>query len=157
MIHPAPAGVDVPAELAAVRGELSRIDTKISALLGLSGTAASVVGALAALGTHRLPAPARVGVWVAVLLLAASVAVLLLAIRPRLPRPGAGHGWIAYAYATTAALAATTAGQYDQERRADLIGLARLARGKHRRFRAAVDLMLAALLLLAALLPVVAP
>ncbi|GAA2875517.1 hypothetical protein GCM10010517_36430 [Streptosporangium fragile] len=145
--------VDVAHEVAGVRAELARADTKAATLLSLAGTATSVVGALAALGATRLPGPAQTAVWVGAGLLAAAVAVLLWAVRPALARPGAGFGWAVYAYSTPDALAATTPTDRGHHQRAELIGLSCLARAKYRRIRLAVDLMFAALTVLVAVLP----
>lgn len=138
--------MDTAVELAAVRTELARADTKAATLLGLAGTAVSVAAGLAALGTRAaLPVPTLIGAWTAVAHLAVSVVVLLLAVRPQLPRPGAGHGWPAYAYATVASLAATVPADAERARHAELIRLSRLVGAKYRRIRIAVDLLLLAL------------
>lgn len=137
--------MDLPHELATVRTELSRADTKAATLLGLAGTATSIAIALIALNTRQLPIPALIGASAAVAHLAASVVLLLLAVRPALPRPGEGAGWPAHAYATTDSLAATPAADTERARHAELICLSRLVGAKYRRIRIAVDLLLAAL------------
>lgn len=138
--------MDTVAELAAVRTELARADTKAATLLGLAGTAVSVAVALAALGTRAaLPVPTLIEAWAAVALLAASVVALLLAVRPSLPRPGAGAGWPAYAYSSPATLAATLPADAERAQMAELICLSRLVGAKYRRIRIAVDLLLLAL------------
>lgn len=137
--------MDVPHELASVRGELGRADTKAATLLGIAGTAASVGAAAAALGTPHLPSPAQYTLWAAVILLVAGVAVLLYAVRPSLPRRGEGAGWVVYAHATPDLLADRPAVEYERDRIAELVVLSRLARTKHRVIQIAVDLLLGAL------------
>ncbi|MER7212425.1 Pycsar system effector family protein [Streptosporangium sp. NPDC000239] len=133
--------MDLPQEIATVRAELGRSDTKATALLGLAGTAASVVAGTAAFSVARLPGGALIALWTMAALLVGSVLVLLGAIRPSLPRPGAGHGWVAYAYSTPEALAATSTVQHIQDRRAELVLLSRIARTKYVLLRWAVDLL----------------
>ncbi|MGC5012483.1 Pycsar system effector family protein [Streptosporangium sp. DT93] len=137
--------MDATHDLAGVRAELARADSKATTLLGLAGTAVSVALAAAALGATRLPAVTQVTIWAAVALLAAAVAVLLLTVRPALPRPGAGVGWIAYAYSSPAELAATPAAIHERDQLAELIRLSLLARTKYVRIRLAGDLLLGAL------------
>ncbi|MEU1731369.1 Pycsar system effector family protein [Streptosporangium sp. NPDC020145] len=137
--------MDLPREIAAVRGELARADAKAATLAGLVGTAVSIAGGLAAVSATRLPMSAQIALWATITLLAAALLTLLLSIRPSLPRPGAGFGWVAHAYATPEALAAVAGLDTGRTQYAELIGLARLARTKYVRIRTAVDLLLTAL------------
>ncbi|MFF3443674.1 Pycsar system effector family protein [Streptosporangium sp. NPDC002721] len=137
--------MDVTHNLATVRSELARADSKATTLLGLAGTAVSVALAAATLGAARLPTLAQAAIWGAVTLLAAAVAVLLLTVRPYLPRPGAEVGWIAYAYSSPEALAATPAADRERDQLTELIQLSQVARTKYARIRFAGDLLLGAL------------
>lgn len=140
--------MDVSQELTGVRAELVRADQKAAALLGLAGTATSVAIAVAALGSARLPGAARFALWVGVVVLAAAVVVLLLAVRPALPRRGRGVGWVLHANVSPADVAEVPVADAERARVAELVYLSRLTRGKFGRIRAAVDLLLAALLVL---------
>lgn len=150
------AAAELLAETDAARAELARIDTKAGILLGVSGTAFSVLAALSVLASG-LPAPARAGLGGAVTLLAVSSAIALTVIRPFLPRPGTGTGFVAHA-----ALAVTgdpeqlleSLARAPEDRRArDIIRLSAIAHTKYRRLRLAVDVLLAALAVLAITLP----
>ena len=141
---------DLPQEIAGVRAELGRADTKASTLLGLAGTATSIIAALATVGAERLPVPGRIALWAGVGLLAA-VAVLLLAVRPSLPRPGCGVGWTVWAGGTTPA--PRSPADREREQVAELVAMSRLAYAKHAHIRRAVHLLLAALAVLAAVVP----
>lgn len=133
--------MDLPQEIATVRAELGRSDTKATALLGLAGTAASVVAGTATFTMTRLPGGALIALWTMAALLVSAVLVLLGAIRPTLPRPGAGHGWVVYAYSTPDALAATSAIERVRNQRAELVLLSRITRAKYILLRWAVDLL----------------
>jgi hypothetical protein len=140
--------VDLAQEISSVRAELCRADTKAATLLGLAGTAASVVAALATMGAPHLPMPARVALWSGVVLLAAAVAVLLVAVRPMLPRRGRGVGWTVWADGTSPAGRPNADRQCDQAD--ELVSMSRLAYAKYVLIRWAVNLLLGALIVLIA-------
>lgn len=132
----------VDGELAAVRGELVRVDAKCGVLTAIA------TGAAAFAGTQLHAAvPARVVLAVAVAVFAASVVVLLLALRPRTGR----GGWCLYRSMTAPDIAAleTESGARPLAA-ADLAILSRLAGGKYRLVRVAVDLIAAGTVLMAA-------
>lgn len=136
----APGWVD--GELSAMRGELVRVDAKCATLTAIA------TGAAAFAGTQLHAAvPARVVLAVAVALFAASVVVLLLALRPRTGR----GGWCLYRSMTAPDIAAleTETGTRPLAA-ADLVILSRLAGGKYRLVRVAVDMIAAGTVLLAA-------
>ncbi|MEV5408586.1 Pycsar system effector family protein [Thermopolyspora sp. NPDC052614] len=140
-------------ETGSVRTELTRIDAKASALIGWAGAAVAVVSAAATVATVPLLSKAlTVG---AAGLLVAAAGLLLAIIRPRVPRKGAvGFAAIAGARGAEEVLEQVPILIEDQCRQAaaELLLLSRIARDKYRRLRLAVDLLLAALLVLAAAL-----
>ncbi|MET8145672.1 Pycsar system effector family protein [Sphaerisporangium sp. NPDC005288] len=139
-------------QLAGVRAELARVDAKTGLLLSWAGGAAGLVAALAS----AEPRVARAGLWVAVTLLVGAVAVLLAATWPRLPRRGA-TGFLAIArYADTEQVMGYLGARLVDPHTAaaaDLHHLARITRAKYRALQAAIVLLLAALVVLAAVLP----
>ncbi|MGI5162709.1 Pycsar system effector family protein [Microbispora sp. CA-102843] len=138
----------------AARTELGRVDQKAGVALSAAGLLLSAVAAVAALGRPHLATVGMLGLWGALAILAASCAVLLLVIRPSLPRPGAGTGVMAYATQDgPAAVLAALDGPARERLAADLHQLAAIARTKYRRLRLGIDLMLAALALLAIAVP----
>ncbi|TLP66518.1 Pycsar system effector family protein [Microbispora triticiradicis] len=142
------------AEADAARAELARIDGKSAALIGWSGTGFAVISAAATLTT--LPPVATGTVVAGACLLAAAVAVLLTVIRPRIPRHG-GTGFVALAALRDGAELLETVsadlGTQPGQAAAHVLMLSRIALAKYRRLRLAVDLLLAALVVLAAALP----
>ncbi|MFD8534318.1 Pycsar system effector family protein [Streptosporangium canum] len=138
-------------ESTAVRAELARTDVKASTVLAFAGTSFSVLAALVTLASG-LAVPARVGLGVAVALLAAASAVALTVIRPCLPRQG-GTGFVAHAAADVEQLLAGFAADAETRRARDVIRLSQIATAKYARLRRAVDLMLAALAVVVASLP----
>ncbi|MFI6889932.1 Pycsar system effector family protein [Streptosporangium canum] len=146
------AAADLIAETDAARAELARTDTKASIILAFAGTAFSVLAALAVLASG-LAVPARIGLGVAVALLAAASAVALCVIRPSLPRRG-GTGFVSHAEAGDVdELLEQLAADPETRRAKDVIRLSQIARAKYRRLRLAVGLMLAALAVVVASLP----
>jgi hypothetical protein len=133
-----------------VRAELSRVDAKAGMLLTLSGTALTVL--LALLARTRLPLAAVATGWFTAAVVAAAVVALALAIRPRL---AGSHGFVRYARSNPAAVRdefrRLHAGDWNaacenERREVDaLVAFSRLAAGKYRRVRLAVDLLLAGL------------
>jgi hypothetical protein len=139
-----------------VRAELARADAKAALLLSWAGGAFAVVAALGITGSANLPTAAMVGLWGAAALLATAVVVLLIAVRPRIPRTG-GTGFIAHARMTSgpallASLALTEADRL-AEVAAEVQLLSRIAVAKYTTLRVAVDLLIAALAVLAIALP----
>ncbi|WP_157255042.1 Pycsar system effector family protein [Nonomuraea typhae] len=155
---PAPAVVDpvaiVKGEADAARAELARVDAKAAALMGWSGTAFAILAAAAGLVT--LPSIwTTATVVLGAALLAAAVAVLLCVVRPALAPKKGRYGFLAHAATgdpqqlLAALLTDPTARLADEALR-----LATLTAAKYRRLRLAVDLLLVALAVLAAALPI---
>ncbi|MBE3014306.1 hypothetical protein IL992_34790 [Microbispora sp. NEAU-D428] len=146
---------DLHEQAALVRAELARVDAKAGLLLGWTGAALAVVISVttAATSTNRVPTVALAGLWAAAGLLGLAVAVLLLAVRPRIPRIG-GTGFVVHARAASPAALLHTLTTTDPagDVAADVWLLSRLAVTKYRRLRLAVDLLMVALLVLAAAL-----
>ncbi|MEV4180686.1 Pycsar system effector family protein [Streptosporangium canum] len=146
------AAADLIAEATAARTELARTDTKAGIVLAFAGTAFSVLAALTVLASG-LALPGRVGLGIAVVLLAAASAVALTVIRPSLPRHG-GTGFVSHAQAADVDdLLEQLADDPETRRGRDVIRLSQIARAKYRGLRLAVDLMLAALVVVVASLP----
>ncbi|RCG27188.1 hypothetical protein DQ384_26065 [Sphaerisporangium album] len=143
--------MDLLAELAGVRAELARTDAKAGTLLGTTLTLAGVAVAAAALTGRQLPLAARVVVWLCVACMIACVALLAVAIRPSLSRVGPHPGWMGYADADPAELAARTGSDHRQDSAAELVLLSRLVRRKYRTIQHSVHLLLASLGFAAAL------
>ncbi|RAY16374.1 hypothetical protein DPM19_05710 [Actinomadura craniellae] len=137
-------------ELAAVRGELVRIDAKCATLAGLSGAALAFL--VTQTGTAE-PWPVRALLAAAGIALAAA-AVLLLAgvLRPRLGCTGFLR------YATQSApeirrgLMLLNPHGVEEHQATELLVLSRIARAKNVRLRRSVDLMTAGLVLVGAAL-----
>lgn len=136
-------------ELAAVRGELARVDAKCATLIGLAGAA------LAFLVTQIAgPAPLAVRVLLggAAVVLAVAAVVLLAVIRPRLGTVG----FCRYAAMTSDEIRRMfTAGEasstHERRFRAEsLLTYSRITRRKYGRLRVAVDLLGAGVVLLGA-------
>lgn len=142
------------AETDAARAELARIDGKAAALIGWAGTAFAVVSAAATVTT--LPTAATAAIVAGAGLLAAAVAVLLTVIRPRIPRHG-GTGFVRIARLRDREqlqeLVPVTPTAQRSQAANDVLMLSRIALAKYRCLRLAVDLLLAALVVLAAALP----
>lgn len=125
------------------RSELTRVDSKASMLMAITGAAATL--GVTALTRADLPAAAMAVGVATVFLAGVATALLAVAVRPCL---AGGHALMHYAVSTPHQLLAeaddptrTTA---EQEARY-LVWLARLALRKYRRIRLAVDLLLTAL------------
>ncbi|MER5424399.1 Pycsar system effector family protein [Streptosporangium roseum] len=147
------AAADLIAEADAARAELVRTDTKAGIILAFAGTAFSVLAALAVLASG-LAVPARIGLGIAVALLAAASAVALCVIRPALPRRGQGTGFVSHAEVCDVdELLDELAADPETRRAKDVIRLSSIAKAKYVRLRRAVDLMLAALVVVVASLP----
>jgi hypothetical protein len=131
-------------ELAAVRGELVRVDAKCATLAGLSGAALAFL--VTQTGTGE-PLPVRVllaGGGVAM----ACAAVLLLAgvLRPRL----GSTGFLRYAGQTVTEIRydlPDSENGVERHQASELQVLSRIARAKNRKLQRAVDLMVAGLVL----------
>lgn len=141
---PSPAEMVVMAELAAVRGELTRVDAKCSTLVGLAG--AGLAFTLTA-ASSKAPVVERVLLVAAAVALAASALVLLRALRPRFGR----HGFCRWSARTADQITQSLAGVDPAHHHAgDLAILSAIALKKFRAIRRAVDLMAAGIVLLAA-------
>lgn len=151
-IHTAPmssrAVAALQQEVAAVRGELARVDAKCALLVSLAA------GGLALVATADLPADVAGAVIVlrqlAGFLFAAAMGVLLVAVLPRTPRRG-GTGFVVHAQhaCPTDLLASLTPGADGAEEEADRLSaevwrLSRLTLAKYRTIAAAVWLLIAA-------------
>ncbi|MFD8533855.1 Pycsar system effector family protein [Streptosporangium canum] len=146
------AAADLIAEADAARVELARTDTKAGIILAFAGTAFSVLAALAVLASG-LAIPGRIGLGIAVVLLATASAVALAVIRPSLPRQG-GTGFVSHAEVVDVDdLLEQLAVDPETRRARDVIRLSQIARAKYKGLRLAVDLMLAALAVVVASLP----
>jgi hypothetical protein len=127
-----------------VRGELARVDAKAVLLLALAGGGLAVAATV--LPGAAAPGAARAVGWAAAAACAAAVGLLLWAVRPALhSSPGS---WVEHA---------RRAGRQDRPTALrgwaysdELAYLAAVALAKYRRVRAAVDLLLAGLVLAAA-------
>lgn len=141
---PDPAEMVVMAELAAVRGELTRVDAKCGTLVGLAG--AGLAFTLTAV-SGRAPAVERVLLVAAAAFLAGSALVLLQALRPRF----GGTGFCRWSERTPDQI---TQGLADvdpvRHHAGDLAVLSAIAIRKFTAIRRAVDLMAAGLVALAA-------
>ncbi|MEU1731348.1 Pycsar system effector family protein [Streptosporangium sp. NPDC020145] len=135
-------------EVAAVRGELARVDAKCALLVSLAA------GGLALVATVDLPTDIAGAVTVlrqlAGFLFAAAVGVVLVAVLPRIPRRG-GTGFVAHARHTCPAdlLTALTPDVDGAEEEAERLAaevwrLSRLTLAKYRTIRVAVWLLIAA-------------
>lgn len=135
-----------------VRDEVKRADTKATTLLSLVGLALAGVVALAG---RPLPVAAQVTLWVSAVPILAATLLLLSAIRPRLgngdPVPGS---WLfAAKYDPSTLLASYAEGEQSAVVAAhDVCALAVIARTKYLRVRAAVTLLVLALVVLVAAL-----
>jgi hypothetical protein len=150
-----PAAQTLASELAAVRGELARIDSKCATLAALTGAAAVYAAGQAGRG----PVAARAATALAGLVFGASVLVLLLTVlRPRLGTSGFCRwarlsadeirgGWRDAAEGVTGQRTAHAADAQDAE---TLRALSVIAVTKYRRLRLAVDLAAAGVVLLGA-------
>ncbi|MFI7632441.1 Pycsar system effector family protein [Microbispora rosea] len=142
------------AEADAARAELARVDSKAAALIGWAGTGFAVISAAATITT--LPIAATAVVVGGAALLAAAVAVLLTVIRPSIPRrDGTGFVRIAALRDGEQLQELVSVDLVEQRRQAaaHVVRLSQIALAKYRRLRAAVDLLLVALVVLAAALP----
>jgi hypothetical protein len=133
-------------ELAAVRAELTRLDSKCSTLAGLSGAALAFVAARVA---GHGPVLAKVPLVAAGATLAAAAVVLLATVlRPRFGPTGFNR-YAAMTATQIRTLLETRTGDEDTDRARDLHILSAFARRKNRRLRLAVDLITAAVALIA--------
>lgn len=142
---PSPAETVVAAELAAVRGELTRVDAKCATLVGLAG--AGLAFTLTAV-SGRAPVVERVLLVAAAAALASSALVLLLqALRPRL----GGSGFCRWSAMEPGQVLQDLADVDPARHHAgELAVLSAIALRKFRAVRMAVDLMAAGMVLLAA-------
>lgn len=141
-----PVTVRLNEELTAVRTELTRLDGKSSTLAGLAGAALAFVVARTA--SHG-PIIAKVPLVLAGTALAAAAVVLLASVlRPRFGPTGFNRYAAMSEYQIRDLLEKRT-GDQDTERARDLHILSVLARRKNRRLRLAVDLIIAAVVLIA--------
>ncbi|GGK94325.1 hypothetical protein Ppa06_64730 [Planomonospora parontospora subsp. parontospora] len=148
--HPATAALQREAD--AARVELGRVDVKATALMSMAGTMFAILSAAVTVKTP--PAAALAAVVVGAALLAAAIVTLLLVIRPALPRRAAdGTGFVRHAATGTDQLVAALTADPVDRLATEVIRLSGLARTKYARLRIAVDLLLAALAVLAAALP----
>ena len=135
------------AELADVRAELLRVDTKANSLLALAGVLLG--GAVAVLGGSRnLPTAATAVAWTAVALVAAAVVLLAAAVRPRLDGDFSFVRWARYSGGQQLLDDLTGAGRTGDpltDRADSLRWLSRALLGKYRSVRRAVSLLVAGL------------
>ncbi|WP_433188744.1 Pycsar system effector family protein [Actinoallomurus sp. CA-150999] len=137
------------AELAAVRGELARVDGKCSTLAGLAGAALALL--IASLKGSDFANPCWWLVGTATLLMAGAALALLTVLRPRLGTTGFRR----YAAMTTAQIEGLAhANEIKRTRFAaeDLRTLSEIVNRKYLGLRLAVDLVLAAVVCVAAAL-----
>ncbi|MEV7011953.1 NUDIX hydrolase [Streptosporangium sp. NPDC051022] len=143
---------DLIAETGAARTELTRTDTKAGILLAFTATAFSVLTALTALAP--LATAPRVGLAAAVAILAGAAGLAVSVICPSLPPPGQASGVLAHADASTPEQLLQTLADAPETRRArEVICLAQIARTKYRRLRWTAWLVLSALAVVVACLP----
>ncbi|ADD45856.1 Pycsar system effector family protein [Stackebrandtia nassauensis] len=130
-------------ELAAVRTELSRIDTK-AGLLG-TGVLAGLAWGAAALTPDKSLAVTVCG-WGAEATAAAAGIVLLLVVRPRLRGRHGFLAWSGHPVTSWVRLERLAANDHDHqhERHAELTELAAMVKHKYRLLRLAVDMLLIA-------------
>ncbi|MFF4732885.1 Pycsar system effector family protein [Streptomyces mirabilis] len=129
------------ASLATVAGEIARTDGKASLLLAFNGAA---LAGLASVADCRLPIVTQACGAAAVLALAAAAVLLLLVVRPRLR----GDDRASFPYWARLDDTAIRACMQGDTRAARIRVLSRIAVSKFRQLRRAVDLSLAALVLL---------
>ncbi|MCX4429236.1 Pycsar system effector family protein [Streptomyces mirabilis] len=129
------------ASLARVAGEIARTDGKASLLLAFNGAA---LAGLASVVDRRLPIVTQACGAAAVLALAAAAVLLLLVVRPRLR----GDDRASFPYWARLDDTAIRACMQGDTRAARIRVLSRIAVSKFRQLRCAVDLSLAALVLL---------
>ncbi|MDU9001677.1 Pycsar system effector family protein [Streptomyces mirabilis] len=129
------------ASLATVAGEIARTDGKASLLLAFNGAA---LAGLASVVDRRLPIVTQACGAAAVLALAAAAVLLLLVVRPRLR----GDDRASFPYWARLDDTAIRACMQGDTRAARIRVLSRIAVSKFRQLRRAVDLSLAALVLL---------
>ncbi|MFF7928759.1 Pycsar system effector family protein [Streptomyces mirabilis] len=129
------------ASLATVAGEIARTDGKASLLLAFNGAA---LAGLASVVDRQLPIVTQACGAAAVLALAAAAVLLLLVVRPRLR----GDDRASFPYWARLDDTAIRACMQGDTRAARIRVLSRIAVSKFRQLRRAVDLSLAALVLL---------
>ncbi|MCX4411526.1 DUF5706 domain-containing protein [Streptomyces sp. NBC_01764] len=129
------------ASLATVAGEIARTDGKASLLLAFNGAA---LAGLASVVDRRLPIVTQACGAAAVLALAAAAVLLLLVVRPHLR----GDDRASFPYWARLDDTAIRACMQGDTRAARIRVLSRIAVSKFRQLRRAVDLSLAALVLL---------
>ncbi|SDI51331.1 hypothetical protein SAMN05421505_16213 [Sinosporangium album] len=140
------------AEVTGVRTELARVDAKAALLLAFAGTAFSVAAAAAVLA-GSLSLLARIGIMAAAVLLAIATATTLSAVRPNLAPKSPGVGFLAYAQLEPAAILENVT-ESPAVRLAETVSrLSRITRAKYIRVRLAIDLLIAAVVIVAAALP----
>lgn len=126
-------------DLAVVRTELARAESKATGLLGVAGAALTVI--LAGTTVHRLPLPAVLIGGAAAVTTAIAIGLLAWVIRPNLA--GGSGGWLGYADLTPDQVCDRIAAGGDDADQ--LVVLARLARRKYGHVRTAVSLLIAVL------------
>lgn len=132
-----------------VDATLARVDGKANMLLAFALGLASAVVALA-VARPRIHPAAMVAIGGAGVMLAAAAVLLLLAVRPYIPRKG-GTGFVSYARAAD-----------DNDLQQMVVGhgfahlrhMSALAVAKYRTVRRAVDLVIAAVIVLVAAIPI---
>lgn len=140
MTAPAPAPDRLDKELATVRTELGRADSKAGALLGLCTGVLGVGIAVLAAGGH--PPQAAVAGWTGALAVGGAVVLLVLAGRPRL---GGRFGFCRWATASPHEVLSALAGgdrAVQRARAEELIWLSRAVSAKYGQVRAAGSLLL---------------
>lgn len=135
------------AEVAAVRTELARTDTKTGVLAGLGGAALAVLTATA--GSVELW-PARGLLAVAGVCLAASVVLAGRVLRPRLGHHTGFYRWASMTHREVAGNVSDQAGCRLEHAAIELALLANIAMTKFRLLRWAVDLLIVGLVLVGA-------
>ncbi|MYS39124.1 hypothetical protein K388_07457 [Streptomyces sp. KhCrAH-43] len=137
-----PERTDDPLEkaLASAAAEVARLDGKAGAMLTASSLVAAIL--VGVVPNAELSEPVAVLVGLGVLLNVAAMVAVLLVIRSRFGRPETVRGsYLHWATLTSEQLVEDLA----QDRRAvQVVALSRIARGKHRLVRLAVDLTVAA-------------
>ncbi|MFD3889988.1 Pycsar system effector family protein [Streptomyces microflavus] len=137
-----PARTDDPLEkaLASAAAEIARLDGKAGAMLTASSLVAAIL--VGVVPNADLSGPVAVLVGLGVLLNVAAMVAVLLVIRSRFGRPETIRGsFLHWATLTPEELAE----ELTQDRRAaQAVALSRIALGKHRLVRLAVDLTVAA-------------
>ncbi|MFJ8388626.1 Pycsar system effector family protein [Streptomyces sp. NPDC094438] len=140
-----PGRTDDPLEkaLASAAAEVARLDGKAGAMLTASSLVAAILVGVVPNADLSGPVAALVGL--GVLLNVAAMVAVLLVIRSRFGRPETARGsFLHWATLTPEELVEELAQDRQVTRAAQAVALSRIARGKHRLVRLAVDLTVAA-------------